>query len=177
MRRAALFTSLLWLGASLSAVAGGDQIGGAVRATVEKKVADQSKPNESDNSISSAIADRVANETSTPSIPHADRDRHYTDHRDDARYYRTDDSWTVADCPFGKLGTPTFDSLRYKYRDLTDAELWKICLNRNTTTIDGNVGACACALLASPDPWRPVDVPHNLERNEEAPPEHPELRR
>jgi len=69
----------------------------------------------------------------------------------------SDDSLSVATCPIGSPGGPTLDEVRNYYRAYSDNEMWKICLNRNS--YQGAVsGACACSLLASPDPWRPVET-------------------
>jgi hypothetical protein len=87
-----------------------------------------------------------------------------------------DDSLNVASCPMDVEGSPAYDSLRNHFREFTDDEMWKICLNRNSAPSMGAFpSACACSLLAHPSPWRPVAVPDASERDEAFPMEDPEL--
>ena len=87
-----------------------------------------------------------------------------------------DDSLNVASCPMDVEGSPTYDSLRNHFREFTDDEMWKICLNRNSApTLGAFPSACACSLLAHPSPWRPVAGPHASERDESLPTEDPDL--
>lgn len=163
MKRAYCFALLLALSTSLTVSAGDkEKVSDKIAAAIEKKTQEKSSSSDGDSSVSNTVAEKVRANVNSPNLDF-DRDR-LDSHRDNYRY--TDYNLNVASCPFGQ-GTAEYDSLRYKLRDLTDAELWKICLNRNAMTVDGNSGACACALLASPDPWRPVDTPHTLERADE----------
>jgi hypothetical protein len=78
----------------------------------------------------------------------------------------SDDSLSVASCPMGSAGAPTFDEVRNYYRDYSDDEMWKICVNRSSYR--GAIsGACACSLLAYPHPWRPVETMHQREHPDE----------
>jgi len=87
-----------------------------------------------------------------------------------------DDSLNVASCPMDVEGSPAYDSLRNHFREFTDDEMWKICLNRNSAPSMGAFpSACACSLMAHPGPWRPVAVPHAQERDESFPMEDPDL--
>ena len=87
-----------------------------------------------------------------------------------------DDALNVASCPMDVEGSPNYDSLRNHFREFTDDEMWKICLNRNTApSLGAFPSACACSLLAHPSPWRPVAGPHASERDESLAAEDPDL--
>jgi hypothetical protein len=82
-------------------------------------------------------------------------------------------SLSIATCPMGTAGAPTFAEVQNHFRHYTDNEMWRICLNRST--YPGAIsGGCACTLLAYPNPWRPVDTPHTLEHEVVPPGEEPE---
>jgi len=87
-----------------------------------------------------------------------------------------DDVLSVASCPMDVEGSATYDSLRNHFREFTDDEMWKICLNRNSTpSLGAFPSACACSLLAHPSPWRPVAGPHASERDESVLTEDPDM--
>jgi hypothetical protein len=165
MNRAACLASLLVF-VSLPAIADDrSQIAAAVRGVVEQKASEEKK-SDSDSLLVRVIDAIASDDGEAPPLPREYR-RKPSDIRSQS-YGRGDtsgESLRLATCPFGTSGTKTYDELRYFYRDHTDDELWKLCLNRDTA-IDLNSGACACALLASPQPWRPVATPHSLEREE-----------
>jgi hypothetical protein len=136
--------------------------------------------------IREAIHDAVAAKPSEPQTPPAQRDdsksRDDSNARDVAEQvvvngksasghrhheydgeHDADDCTTLASCPFGSLGTLTFDQVRNLYRNYPESELWNICLGRRAAPYPGG-SKDACMLLGSPNPLRPVDVPHSLER-------------
>jgi len=87
-----------------------------------------------------------------------------------------DDALNVASCPMDVEGSPTYDSLRNHFREFTDDEMWKICLNRSVApSLGAFPSACACSLLAHPSPWRPVAAPHASERDESLLTEDPDM--
>jgi hypothetical protein len=107
-----------------------------------------------DHVLSDYIANRIAADAASP--------RPRDDRRDHGRYdgvYCT----SYFDCPFGFPGSPTFDELRATYRHVPDSELWNICLGRRAVAFE-YLRQGACMMVASPDPWRPVDLPHDLEQ-------------
>jgi hypothetical protein len=152
--------SLLLLVASLATAADVNKevIRTAVRAAVTPKPSppavsvpkppqpQQQQPRHDDNSVPRTIATRVV-ANGKPSNSHR-HDRY-------SPIYCT----SFINCPFGSPGAPTFEELRVIYRDFTESELWNIGLGSRAAPffIYGREGACM--MLASPDPWRPVDLP------------------
>ena len=152
MNRATCCALLLAL-ASLPAAADDNKaptsIGNAIAKEVqERKEAEASKPQDQDLHVAANVGDRKR------------RNLH------GVLWDDSDDSLSVATCPMGSPGGPTFEEVRNYYRDFSDDEMWKICVNRST--YQGVVsGACACSLLAYPNPWRPVETTHQSEHPDE----------
>ena len=142
MNRVAL--SLLVLGLASLPAAAADTVGGAIRDAVASKVEKRETAKAASTDTDLPVAVNVGQKAS----PH----RWHRVLWDDQDY-----SLNVASCPMDVAGAPTFEEVRNYFRGHTDNEMWKICVNRNS--YQGPVaGACACSLLASPDPWRPVEV-------------------
>jgi len=68
-----------------------------------------------------------------------------------------------ADCQMGMPGAPTLEQLRVSHRDVPQSELWNICLGNTSIFMYGLGHYGACAMLAAPDPLRPVELPYQLE--------------
>ena len=118
------------------------------REVQERKEAEDSKPQDQELSVAANVGERKRR------------------HLHGVLWSNSDDSLSVANCAMGSPGGPTFDEVRNYYRNFSDNEMWKICVNRST--YQGAVsGACACSLLASPDPWRPVETTHQAEHPDE----------
>jgi len=143
MNRAACLALLLAL-VALPAAADDEKFRAAVRDGVvkevqERKEAEASKPQDQELHVNANVGDRKRR------------------HLHGVLWGDSDDSLSVATCPMGGPGGPTFDEVRNYYRNYSDDEMWKICVNRSTYR--GAIsGACACSLLAYPDPWRPVET-------------------
>jgi len=134
----------------MGAVAGDkDIIRSALHSAVESKSRDQLPDSSSGkrDSIPVALANEVVS-NGEPRWSHHDRDY---------------DCLNLIDCPIGAPGTPGYAEVRERYRHFTDADLWNICTAERTMAY-GYVHDVACALIASPDPWRPVETPRDLER-------------
>jgi hypothetical protein len=156
MNRAGCFTLLLAIVAALPAAADDAKFRAAVRDAVVKETQERKEANDRKSQDEQDLS-AAANAGNRPARkPHA------------VSWIGSDDSLRIATCPMGTAGAPTFDEVRNYYRNFTDNEMWKICVNRGSYR-GGIPGACACSLLAYPDPWRPVDVPHAMERDD-APP-------
>jgi len=152
MNRATCLALLLAL-ASLPAAADDEKfpasMGKAIAKEVQKrKEAEASKPQDQELHASANVGDRKR------------RQLH------GVLWGDSDDSLSIATCPMGTAGGPTFDEVRNHFRDYSDDEMWKICVNRNS--YQGAVsGACACSLLAYPNPWRPVETTRQSEQPDE----------
>jgi hypothetical protein len=178
MKRAACMASLLLLAASLAIAADVNKevIRAAVRAAVtpkpnpppqqqqQRRDTHLSVPNSraqqqryDANSVPRTIAARVV-ENGRPSDSH----RHHRYRPTYGPSYCT----SFIDCPFGSPGAPTFEELRASYRNIPDSELWNICLGRRAAPFFFYGRQGACMMLASPNPWRPVDLPRQLERDQ-----------
>jgi hypothetical protein len=156
-----MFTTRLILlclsAASLPAAATADKeiIREAIHSAVATKPREpEPRPAQNEGSKTRDIVDQVM-ATGTPSSGHRDRG------------YFAADCASSGNCPFGSPGDLSFDEVRYLYRNYPDSELWNICLGRRTAPYPGGSQG-ACMILGSPNPLRPVDVPHNLERDETA---------
>jgi hypothetical protein len=125
-------------------VAAGDGVGSAIRDVVTRKVEAREAAKADAPDIDLPVTANVG-KRSSPSRWHG------------VFWDDQDSSLNVASCPMGVAGGPTFDEVRTYFRNHTDNEMWKICVNRNS--YQGPIaGACACSLLAYPSPWRPVEV-------------------
>ena len=141
MNRAVVFT--LCLALALPAAAG-DKISGAIRDVVARKVEEREAAKEDAHETDLPVTANVGNKSS-PSRWHS------------VFWGDPDYSLNVASCPMDAAGAPTFEEVRTYFRDFTDNEMWKVCVNRNS--YQGAIaGACACSLLSNPNPWRPVEV-------------------
>jgi hypothetical protein len=141
MNRAVFFILCLSL-ASLPA-SGGDKIGGAISDAVARKVEKREAAKADASDVELPVTANVGNKSSS---------RWHSVLWDDQDY-----SLNVASCPMDVAGAPTFEEVRSYFRNHTDNEMWKICVNRSS--YPGPIaGACACSLLAYPGPWRPVEV-------------------
>jgi hypothetical protein len=127
----------------------------AIHEAVATKPAEPpSRPEQRDDAKARDIAREVVS-NDTPASTHRDRE------------YNAESCTTLVDCPFGSLPALTFEEVRHIYRNYPDSELWNICLGRRAAPYPGG-SKDACMMLGSPDPLRPVDVPHGLERDENA---------
>jgi hypothetical protein len=167
MQSAARVVLLSLVAVSLPAVAATDKetIREAIHSAVATKTSEPaSRPAQDADSKAQDIAEQVV----TNGTPSSDRRN---------RIFHAEDCASLLNCPFGSMGALTFDEVRYLYRNYSDSELWNICLGRRAAPYPGG-GQDACMILGSPNPLRPVDVPHNLERDENAgeqsPPDSPD---
>jgi hypothetical protein len=172
MLRVAHLATLILLVASLPLAAAGDKanIRDAIREVVVRENRSQQSPPASGGSFASQVADQVTNTASTS--PKSRRDRSDDYRRIRSAYGRSGAAYCLSflECPLGAYGAPTFEELRHHYRNYSDSEMWDMCLGRRPTAFAyGRDGACM--LIASPSPWRPVDLPHNLEHGDVPPAE------
>lgn len=125
-----------------------------IRAAVISEDSASDRQSEFDAALASAVRDEVIENGTAPKPPVPVQ--HYYGRR---REY----CQSFFDCPFGSWGYPNYYDLHTAYRNFSDSELWDICLGYRLGAY-GFGRSWACLLLASPDPWRPVDVPSRLER-------------
>ncbi|HYJ39787.1 MAG TPA: hypothetical protein VEW08_03290 [Steroidobacteraceae bacterium] len=154
MHRAACFTLLLALIVSHPVAADDKKFGTAIRDAIAKEVHERKE----------AEASNAKDEQDLPVVANVGDRKRSVLHG--VLWGGSDDSLRVATCPMGSAGAPTFDEVRNYYRDYSDDEMWKICVNRST--YQGAIpGACACSLLAYPNPWRPVETTRQSEQPDE----------
>jgi hypothetical protein len=178
MRRAACIASLLLASASLPVVAATNQeiVRAALHSAVgsdksgQQQQSQQSPPRQADNNTRSDSPTRyIAGQV----VANGKR----SGRRDDDRNVRYGGPLPCAgftDCQFGAPGAPTFDELRYFYRNYPESELWNICLGRRAPAFAyGSQGACM--MLSSPNPQRPVDLPRYPEHGAALSPEEADL--
>lgn len=155
MNRAIRFSLLLAFVIAAPAFADDEKFRTVVRDTVTREIGERNESKESEDSSTNRL----------PPIAHVGG----RTSRTPFGFYAAglDDSLHVASCPMDVEGSPTYDAMRNHFREFTDDEMWKICLNRHSNPVLGAFpSACACSLMAHPSPWRAVAVPHAMERDE-----------
>ncbi len=175
MFRVAHLAALILLAASVPSADAGDKgkLRDAIREVVVRETAGQPSAPAHGGSFSSQVADQVINTANTSPKPR--RDRSYESWRGGRApdRYAALYCFSFLDCPLGTYGAPTLEQLRHHYRNYTDSQMWDMCLGRRSTIFAyGRDGACM--LIASPNPWRPVDLPHDLEHGNVSPAEDSE---
>lgn len=166
MFRVERLAALILLAGPLPLAAAGDtdKIREAIRGVVVRENGGQPAPTANSGSFSRQVADQVINTATTAPKPRRD---HGGDYWRERRGYDRGALYCLSflECPLGAYGAPTFDELRHHYRNYSDSEMWDMCLGRSAAVFAyGRDGACM--LVASPHPWRPVDLPHNLEHGD-----------
>lgn len=193
MNRLASLACLFLLATSLSAIAGDDEkFQNAIRDGLEKRAAVNAQPGGDKLSagdvakdvltdmLSDAISNTLFAASTTPASPQPVR-RHLPAGDDLRHHYGCDEeSGTgcarIVSCPADALTQPNLQEVQNYFDNFTDSELWAICLDRSSIAV-AMPRECACTLVTSPDPWRPVAVPQAVDERQSAVPATPAPRR